>query len=115
MRSAFRDLGAYSAAASLAADVYRIVTRWPPFDQWTIGTQLVRSADSVGANIAEASGRWQPADKKRLLVIARGSLRETEHWVATAAQRGLIDEEDFARRMEEIAYALAGLIRRQRR
>ena len=39
--------------------------------------QLVRAADSIGANIAEASGRWTDADQRRLLVIARGSAFET--------------------------------------
>jgi hypothetical protein len=35
--------------------------------RWTVGLQLVRAADSVGANIAEASGRWHEADERWLL------------------------------------------------
>jgi four helix bundle protein len=33
------------------------VWRWSSFDRWTVGQQMVRSADSIGANIAEAAGR----------------------------------------------------------
>ena len=76
----------------------------------SVGLQLIRSADSVGANIAEAAGRWTAADKRRFLLIARGSLYETEHWIDRARVRGLIrtDESD---RLAEIARALNGMIK----
>jgi four helix bundle protein len=115
VRSDFRSLRAYAASASLADEVYRAVDEWRSFDRWTVGLQFVRAADSVAANIAESAGRWQPADKKRFLVIARGSLRETEHWVGTASMRGLIKEEDYSERIDEIARGLAGMINHQRR
>jgi four helix bundle protein len=112
VRSAFRDFPAYVAAAALANDLFREVARWEHFSRWSLGRQLVRAADSVGANIAEASGRWQPADKKRLLVIARGSLHETEHWLVTADERGLMP--DVTERLDPIARGIGGLIQRQR-
>jgi len=73
--------------------------------------QLVRAADSIAANIAEASGRWHEADKRRLFIIARSSLYETEHWVERAKARGLpinIERE----RLGDLARMLTGLIRR---
>jgi four helix bundle protein len=73
--------------------------------------QLVRAADSIGANIAEATGRWHEADKRRLLVIARGSLYETEHWLVRAATRNLVME-SYDARIAEIARMLSGLITR---
>jgi four helix bundle protein len=93
--------------------VRREVDRWPSLDQWSSGLQLVGAIDSVGANIAEASGRWQPADKKRLLVIARGSLMEAEHWLGTAHDRRLLP--DLSERLEPIARGLTHLINAQRR
>lgn len=108
--SKFHDLGVYRLAVSLADDMHRAVARWPAFDRNSIGLQLVRAADSVGANIAEATGRWHLADKRRLLFIARGSLYETEHWIARAEQRGLLVP-DTRVRAEEIARALNGLIK----
>jgi four helix bundle protein len=110
MRSRFRDLGAYRLAASLADELHGQVGTWPPFERWSVGLQLVRAADSVAADIAGSSGRWSTADKRRLLVIARGSLCETEHWLERAEARGLpaarID------RLQELAWALAGPLKR---
>jgi len=108
---AFLDLGAYRHAVRLADDVTAEVARWESFERWSLGIQLVRSADSVGANIAEAAGRWHVADKRRVLFIARGSLYETEHWLARAAARGLL-KTDYSAQIGEIARALSGLLRR---
>jgi four helix bundle protein len=55
-----------------------------------VGQQLA-SADSVCANIEEGYGRESTPEYRRFLIIARGSLRETQgrygrlrHWVAEA-------------------------------
>jgi four helix bundle protein len=69
----FEALDAYQRAVALADDIRRSVEAWTSFDLWTVGVQLVRAADSVGANIAEAYGRWNYADRRRVLFIARGS------------------------------------------
>jgi four helix bundle protein len=58
-------------------------------DRQSIGPQLIRATTSVGANIAEASGRWHEQDRRRFLWIARSSLHETEHWITCAEERGL--------------------------
>jgi four helix bundle protein len=87
------------------------VASWPSFERWTVGVQLVRATDSIGANIAEASGRWHEADKRRLFVIARGSLYETQHWLARADARGLRTGGHQAE-LEDIARMLSGLIKR---
>ena len=111
--SKFHDLAVYQLAVSLADDMHRAVGRWPAFHRNSIGLQLLRAADSVGANIAEATGRWHTADKRRVLFIARGSLYETEHWIARAEQRGLLIPGTRVR-AEEIARALNGLIKNPR-
>jgi four helix bundle protein len=79
VHSQWRDLTAYSRAAVLGDDLPRAIAGWPRFDRWSTGMQLLRAADSIGANIAEAAGREHAADKRRFLVIARASLFETEH------------------------------------
>src|SRR4051812_10850166 len=93
MASRFRSLAAYRLSVELADELHDVVARWPQFDRASVGLQLVRSADSVGANIAESSGRWTTADKRRILLIARGSLYETEHWLDRARARGLIQKD----------------------
>jgi len=44
----FRDLVAFRQAVRLAEDMHDAVGKWPKFQQWSIGMQLVRAADSVG-------------------------------------------------------------------
>jgi four helix bundle protein len=111
MRSGFHDLVAYREAVSVANDLHAAIASWPNFDRWSLGMQLMRSADSVGANIAESAGRWHALDKRRLLLIARGSLYETEHWIATAEARGLLTDE-WQQRLNQVARALSGLVKK---
>jgi four helix bundle protein len=112
MASNFRRLVVYQSALALAHEVHGAVEHWPLLDRKTVGPQLIRAATSVGANIAEASGRWHERDRRQLLFIARGSLRETEHWIVYCEQRGLI-ERGTSDRVEEVARMLDGLIKKR--
>ena len=107
----FRDLAAYRLAVEAADELHSEVARWPSFERWSLGMQLVRAADSIGANIAEAMGRWNEADKRRLLLIARGSVYEAEHWLLRAEARGLMTV-GSSERFDEPSRALNGLIRK---
>lgn len=78
-RSNFENLRIYKLAEALADQVWDIVIEWNGFNRNTVGSQLVRAADSVGANIAEGVGRWGLQDQKRFMYIARASLNETKH------------------------------------
>jgi four helix bundle protein len=111
MRSGFRDLAAYQRAFAVAVDMHRVTETWPSDERWTIGRQLVRAADSVPANIAEAWGRWHWLDRRKFLLIARGSLLETEHWMAEAEELGLLAPGTIDR-LDGIARPLNGLIRK---
>ncbi|MFL5894517.1 MAG: four helix bundle protein [Thermoleophilaceae bacterium] len=104
-------MAAYQLAAALCDDLTMEVETWQNFEKWSLGVQLVRAAGSVGANIAEGSGRWTDADKRHLFLIARGSLYELEHWVERAIHRGLLDR-PYLGRIDEARGALTGLLRR---
>ena len=57
-----------------------------------IGDQFIRSADSVGANIAEGYGRYHYLDKIRFYYNARASLFEScNHWLELLKERNLIE------------------------
>lgn len=66
------------------------MSEWKYLAQSTVGTQLIRSTDSIGANIAEGSGRGSDKDYVRFLRISRGSLYETKHWLRRAYSRDLL-------------------------
>lgn len=57
MQSNFEKLEIYRLAERLSDRIWEIVSNWPWLARDTVGRQLVRSADSIGANIAEGSGR----------------------------------------------------------
>ena len=52
-RTRFENLRVYILSEELADAVWSIVIKWDRFACNTVGMQLTRAADSVGANIAE--------------------------------------------------------------
>ncbi len=86
----FQDLQVYQLSENLADEIWKIVYRWENFAKETIGKQIVRSADSIGANIAEGVGRGSYQDNRRFIKIARASLLETQHWLRRAYNRKLL-------------------------
>src|SRR5262249_41177269 len=72
---------------------WNVVTGWDQFARDTVGKQMVRAADSIGANIAEGTGRGSFQDNRRYVKLARGSLNETKHWLRRAYKHGLLRNE----------------------
>lgn len=95
-RSNFENLIVYQLSERLADEIWEIVEGWRHFPRDTVGKQLVRAADSIGANIAEGNGRGSYQDNRRFVRIARGSLHETKHWLRRAYKRQLLTEKKIA-------------------
>jgi len=89
----FENLEVYKLSEALADDIWGILAKWDSFARETVGKQIVRSADSIGANIAEGTGRGTYKDNRRLIRMARGSLYETRHWLRRVYKRKLLSEE----------------------
>ena len=49
-----------------------------------VGLQLVKSIDSMVANIAERTGRGTYQNNKKAVRMGRVSLNETQHWLRRA-------------------------------
>jgi four helix bundle protein len=112
--SRYKELAAYRQSVALADDLRLVMLAWDSLDAWSTGIQLLRAADSVGANIAEAYGRHGYRDQRRLLYVARGSAYETEHWIDRAVTRGLLSFE-VPPRIGEVIRTLNGLIQAHHR
>ena len=82
----FERLRVYQLSEDLADHIWSIVLGWNVVARDTVGKQLIRAADSIGANIAEGTGRGTFVDNRRFVRIARGSLNETQHWLSSQAK-----------------------------
>src|SRR5262245_51716558 len=89
-RTNFETLRVYQLAERLADEILTVAMEWNQFAQDTVGKQMVRSADSIGANIAEGTGKGSFKDNRRFVRTARGSLNETQHWLRRAYVRKLL-------------------------
>ncbi len=94
-------------------DVYMLAEKlsdmiWYDFDKWsnkvqkTIGYQVIRSSDSIAANIAEGYGRYTPADRKKFYLYSRGSFEETKAWLRKAIRRKVISASSEIAKYKEI-------------
>ena len=93
-RTNFEKLQVYQLSEKLADNVWNIVIAWDSFAKDTVGKQIVRAADSVGANISEGSGRGSLQDNRRFVRMARGSLYETIHWLRRSYIRKLLSQSE---------------------
>lgn len=89
------DITCYKTSIELSSVIYKLVRKWDYLDQKTTGVQLIRSIDSIAANIAEGFGRYHKKDKIKFFYNARASAYETTHWVKTAFERKLISKKSY--------------------
>lgn len=88
-------VGAYTKAFALSNDVWKIVARWNFFAKKTLGSQFVRSVDSISANVAEGFGRYHKKDKIKFYRYAQGSVQESLDWNQKAFVRGLLEQKEY--------------------
>lgn len=87
------DLEVYQLAESFSDEIWNIVITWHYFTKDTVVKQMARSADSIGANIAEGYGRFHYKENKNFCYFSRGSIIETKGWLKKSKNRNLINEE----------------------
>lgn len=89
------DLAVFNVAMEIGDDVWQNVLHWQSFEKSSLGKQMVRAADSISLNIAEANGRFYFKERMQFYYYSRGSLFETKSCLTKAYQRGLILQEEF--------------------
>lgn len=107
------ELRVYQLAMRVGSDVWSIVEKWSWFEKQALGLQWIRSADSIAANISEGYGRYSYRENARFCYYARGSLRETETWLAKSAERNLAERsnaEDLSMRLDTLRRLLDNYI-----
>ena len=120
MATPLEDLRVLQQAEALADAIWKDVLRWDGFARDSMGSQLVRASDSVGANIAEAFGRFHYGEKLQFLYYARGSVFETKYWLNRALARALMSPSVVQHHASELTHlarqlnAFAADIKKQR-
>lgn len=98
----FEDLQVLKSAEEIADSIWKKVIEWDEFAKDVVGKQIARSADSIGANIAESVGRYNFGEKLQFLYYSRGSLFETKYWLNRTRVRGLMNAEDAQKYVNEL-------------
>lgn len=107
MPATFEDLRVLKSAEEIADSVWKRVVNWEEFAKDVVGKQITRSADSVGANIAESFGRFNFGEKLQFLYYSRRSIFETKYWLNRTKVRDLMKPDE----VEEYVKRLTGLAR----
>lgn len=108
------EMTVYKKQIEIADEIWEIVKSWPTFERSTIGSQLTRAMDSIGANIAEGFGRFHYGDKIKFYYYSRGSAYESQFWIKRANKRKLIVDKEaikYLQNIQEINHELNTLIK----
>lgn len=88
-----QQLDIYKLSEDLSDIIWFLFDEWNYKAQRTIGLQVIASADSIAANLAEGYGRFTPKDRNKFYLYSRGSFEETKAWLRKAIRRKLITKE----------------------
>jgi len=109
----FKDLREWTKAHSLTLGIYKATRGFPREELFGLTSQMRRSASSIGANIAEGSGRRSDGEFTRFLHIARGSAAELEYHLLLARDLELLSDIAhglLAKQTDEVQRMLTSLI-----
>ena len=108
------ELDIYKLSEALSDLVWYAYDNWSQKVQRTIGYQIIRSSDSIAANLAEGYGRYTPADRKLFYRYARGSFEETKAWLRKLIRRKVILDKEvdkYTQIIDELGPKLNAFIR----
>lgn len=86
----FKSLRIWQDSCNIIVDVYKLIDGFPVTERYGLSSQLGRSINSIGANIAESCGRYHYKDRVKFLYNSRGSLYESSHHLNIAQRLGFI-------------------------
>ena len=74
----FQDMPIWKESMAIAVKIFELSEAFPKKEDYSLTSQIRRSALSIPANIAEAFGRYHKKDKINFYYFARGSITETQ-------------------------------------
>ena len=100
MEFTLEKLEVYTIAEKFSDYIWEIVITGDYFKKDTIGKQLVRSADSISANIAEGYGRYFYKESNQFYFYPRGFIQDKKSWLSKCLRRKIIAPEICERLIE---------------
>ena len=93
----FEDLDVWKKANAFKIAITKLSEQFPPEEKYRLKDQLIRSARSIAALIAEGHGRFTYPDQIHFCIQARGSLSESinhligafdDHYISAETLKG---------------------------
>ena len=98
--NSYRDLLIWQRGMALVTYVYSLTKLFPKDEQYSITSQIRRSAVSIPSNIAEGFGGHHKQDYLRFLEIARGSLYELQTQLEISKNVNYLNKEELTKTIE---------------
>jgi|SRR3990167_3153641 len=107
----YKDRDIYKRSVSFAVEISKLVDSLPnKISTRAIGQQLIRSATSISANIAEGSAGVSKNDFVNFMAISKKSAVETEHWLNFLKELKLLKDDILSKECVEIIKILTTII-----
>jgi four helix bundle protein len=109
-----QDLSVYNKLFNLALEVNRLTMDFPKFELYELGSQLRRSSNSPGANLAEGFDNKHTNIFTECINRAQAEIRETLHHLRLAFSKSYLNERRlsyFTSEYETCSKMLLGLER----
>lgn len=108
----FEKLEVWQLSRSFRKDIYQLTLKFPKEETFGLISQIKRSASSIGACLAEGSGKTTSKDKAHYTNMAYTTTLETlNHLIAAIDLDYITDEEylTYRSKIENITIKLSGL------
>ena len=90
----FKNYDVWIDGMHLVNSIYTIVDKFPKKEQFSITSQMTRSAISIPSNIAEGAGRSSGKEFARFLEYSLGSAYELETQILISEKRNYISNDE---------------------
>jgi len=90
----FKNYDVWIDGMRLVNSIYTIVDKCPKNEQFSITSQMTRSAISIPSNIAEGAGRSSGKEFARFLEYSLGSAYELETQILISEKRNYISNDE---------------------
>jgi len=107
--TAFRDLVVWQKSHQLVLNIYRITTKFPKEETYSLTSQIRRASVSVPANIAEGFIKKTLPNKLNFISHSEGSLEEVRYYLILAKDLEYIDLDEYLK-IETICEEVSKLI-----